>query len=291
MGNVPTKIQCVGVDTAPDVEMHSDWSTATGQSDAAIRDTDKAVPWTSDVPTVAEVVSASGSFVAGFANCLKVWGELDDSSGLWRIGTGPYANVKYDAGLPEADEYRYTRFYWRYDITDPPNNNETINGGGWGGTHPTEIGADQGSVLHKMTMPSTGSTYQYIIVLFNSSDGTRTFYVTLDKATEYRIEEKLAFQSATTWYYDIKIFSAADVELFEGSDFTLWGHSDPMTNLWYKRSGDYPMDEFKLGQNSSYSLLWDSGPDRNIEMFKYGGWAYRTSDSDDDWIGKYSGGV
>ena len=268
--------------------MSSDWSTGIGSTDAAIRDTDKAVPWTSDVPTVLEVISASGFFAAGFTNCLKAWGHVEDSSGLWKIGAlSNFGNVTYDAGVPEAGDHRYSRFYWRYDITDPPNNNDGISGS-WGGTHPTEIGSSQGSVLHKMSMPIAGTTYQYIIVLFVSTGGTRTFYVTLDKATEYRIEEHLEFLSATSWYYTIRIYNAAGTLVFTNSDFTLWGHSTPMSGtIWYKRAGDYPMSHHKLGQNSSYTLEWDAGPERNIEMFKYGGFCLRS----DTWCGPYAGGV
>lgn len=278
----------VGAEAGAGLLMHSDWSTATGNSDAAMRDTDKSTPWDSDVPTTAEVISASGLFSAGFTNCMRMYGNLTDY-GFWGIGLGGFANVVYNPGTPSAGNHLYERFYFRHDMTDCPTNYTA-----WAGTHPVEFGTPQGAVLFKPSVQS-GSTWILRIQMFasNSPSPISTYTLTgLSKETEYRIETHLEFNTVNgggtsgNFYLDFRLYNAAGSLVADASDFD----TDFSSSLHYWNhawSSPRQIQNRKLGQNSSYNLSWASGPAREIEMWKYGGYCLRS----DTWPGPYAGGV
>lgn len=251
----------------------SDWSTATGTSDAALRDTNKNPPWSTwrtaaGLPLL-NVVQAGG---LGFpsANALRTTLTGTQSSEVRAVDLWPQ---------PAPGQSLYFRLYARFDIPDSYGN---LSG-----------------ASHHPIQPEPGSCpYEWEFQIGSFSDGTleATFRFetsgaafvlsrVLRKFQTYRWEWAFHRQQSGSYKADIRIYDMAGNLVADDSDFiSRWNpdYSTPMStkdpNLTFSSQC---IRRLMLGYNGAQ---WPSMSD---SYTYYGGMAVRLSNSSSDWIGPY----
>ena len=268
---------------------HSDWSTATGQTNAALNDTGKALPWTDNLqvgssPQILTVVSASGrGFPASMTNCLRVEHAVI-ADGWW---------IEIDGGwsAPSIGNALYFRHYFRHEIAD------AAGVQGYAATHPLEteygaVGLGANTLAQKFGS-NTDGTYPWLFQVESASfpysgwtpggnqDGSGD-PMYLQKNTTYRIEWKILRTATSTITLDMRIYGGDDSTLlFDKNNIYAWGGSGSDT-LAAHGSG-LPMDathmtRLRVGKNGGFG----AGAGQYVY---WGGFAVRTA----DWCGSYNG--
>lgn len=158
------------VATPVNVVFNSDWATATGTTDAALRDTNRpslpgaGLSWDTQTfgansPVLGDVIATTGlGFPQGMANCLRVSKLTVDNFGLCYVGTDASQSTTnfHWAQLPVGQAWAY-RYYWRFDIPD----SEPADG--TNSNHPHQMG---------WNTASPGVTFDMGHHWWNYTDGT-----------------------------------------------------------------------------------------------------------------------
>ena len=225
----------VSVTGASSLVGHWDWSTATGQSDAALNDTGKAFPWTDNIqvgssPQILTVVSAAGrGFPAAMANVLRV--EHAVTTDGWWIEVDGTISGRWSA--PAVGQTQYYRVYFRHEISDAAGTQ------GYAATHPMEteygfVGLGNNTIALKFGSYGNG-TYPWYLQCEGASfpfsawcpgapTGSGGDPATLNKNTTYRFEWAITRTSSTQYTLAMRIYGADDSTLlFGNSTIYPWG--------------------------------------------------------------------
>ena len=279
----------VASSTQKTVLFQSDWSTATGNSDAALRDTSKAVPWpvVTNPSGILSVASASGlGFPAGMANVLKV----TQTSGAYNYGWCQVNGSDWSA--PAIGESLFYRAYLRVDIPD----SESIPAD-YSGNHPLEAGdyyqRSQDTWSWKFGSTSTGKmpisfvsygpnalqpSYTSTVLFPGSYPGTP-----LDKFKVYRLEWMVHRYSNNEFRIYPRIYNDAGTLLYDENTMKVdQGYSASMIDHGFTFSG----------ADALTGLAWldigSNGPNFNVattnHIYYWGGVAV----CKDNWCGPYN---
>lgn len=239
-------------DASPDagavagVLFHSDWSTALGNTNAALLDTDKAIPWqaTANPADHLHVVAAAAYFpTAGFANCLVA--QLQDNV------TASVA-VNFGGAGPAVGGSRYWRAYLYVDYPDATSSYVG------GGNHPTAdycggCGDSESNRLWVMHLAhSQGSSK--VDLYFQMEGGQGPPYdigSVLSARTPYRIEVKATKATASTYTMDVRVYAeSGTTPLYTGSDFIArYGTKNAMTAATFTLPASPSWSSFVVGTN------------------------------------------
>jgi hypothetical protein len=208
---------CQVIQNPGQILFESDWSTAQGTGQAALRDTGKAKPWTNLVDNfnVLAVVSAAGEGLpAGMANCLQV-GHLANTvraAQVEAVGVWP---------APAVGETLYFRLYLRNEIADNQGDFTSIINS----HHPIQPlpGTCPGSWNWTWASKNDGT----FPIGFNTETNPfpRSRWVlgkprqNLLKNTTYRLEWRINRQS-TGYSVSVRVYNAANTLLFD--DNNIW---------------------------------------------------------------------
>jgi hypothetical protein len=189
----------------------SDWGTATGTTDAALRDTDQTLPWETLVTgnTNRDVIASTGLDFPS-TNVLRVGTQWNGSGSAAFI---PRITEELPAlGIGNS---RYYRWYIRWVV---PTSLTT-----WGTPHPIQDGPDAatGNWLFE-SRRGTGGTK--VTIGWNPPANTfpnnRWWAIdALDIDTTYRVELKATRTGTTTFTLDARVYNTANTLLLDGSDF------------------------------------------------------------------------
>lgn len=268
----------------------SDWSTATGTSDAALRDTDKPIPWSNRWGGNGSltVVSAAGlGFPSDMDNVLRVTQYQQDFD--WVMANNLWS-------LPGVGESRAFRIYLRVTISDAQGDKGTV----YASHHPIESTGASGStsggfyawhfgsyndgtfpILFSMNDPS----YPYNGWTFGAPQydhGGRDYDpAPLDKNTTYRLEWKFTRTAASTYSLDMRVYGPDDTTLlYDGNSTYAWGGNGQ--TLASDGDGldvdDSKIVDMRLGTNGGGWTF------TSPQYVYWGGFAVCA----DDWCGRYA---
>jgi hypothetical protein len=191
---------------------HSDWSTATGTTEAALRDTSKAKPWTArrDNDGILTVVAAAGrGFPAGMTNCLRV-GHLAP-----QVHSAEVSNDNVWP-VPNVGDKLFFRLYLRNEIADNQGDlSTTINS-----HHPVEPASGTCANAWSLTYASKNDgTFPFrFATLENTSPRNRWILgpsqANLQKNHTYRFEWMLERQ-AGGFLLEIRVYNEAGALLYD----------------------------------------------------------------------------
>jgi len=259
------------------VLFESDWSTATGTSNAAILDTDKAVPW-EDIrgPTAAsEVISASGLDFPT-TNVLKI-------TAIWNGVGGSFAGPDIDSSLtgaiPDVGDSTYYRVYLRVLIPDSYTADDQ--------SHPYQDGPGGGSQTNWLfkVLPKTDGTW---IPQFgwpetawpnDNWDGPN-----LNKNQTYRIEHRVHRIGNMTANLHVRVYDSSDVLLYTDSDFDNQQSTATLasTPTFTFRNLNH-FKGIRVGDNGLFGGV-EADYTPSFIMYHWGGLCMR----DDTWCGAYN---
>jgi hypothetical protein len=215
----------------------SDWSTATGRSDAAWRDTNKARPWST---TGLPLESRNGDVVASTG--------LDfPTANVFRVGfdsaLGGRVTISGAWPAPNVGDVIYYRTYFRNAL--PPTGLFM---------HPLFPQVGGGTFIWEHMFNSDASAYggtsnQFRFDIRTLYDGSNSlpedahhWNVILDKNVTYRIEWRLQRMSAEGFRLDARVFNdlvSLAVPAFDSGDFTCgrFGHSHSLADTGVGAAG------------------------------------------------------
>jgi len=239
----------ITVAAAGTILFNSDWSTATGNSQAALRDTNKVVPWTSTWGGSADlqIVPATGlGFPTGMVNVMRV-----------PVGSGAFgwvmANQIWQA--PTLGNWIYIRIYLRIAFAGVV--------GGYAATHPWESEGRESSVSGPYWAGHWGSqadhrSYWFIDTggfgsQWTTPDQTGSNPGTLDQDLTYRFE--LGFQKASPGYnVKMRIIGANDIDLlWDENTLESWGGGPMVTEAVNQNLDDEHVSRLRLGINGGFT--------------------------------------
>lgn len=258
----------------PSVIFHSDWSTATGTSDAAVMDTGKAKPWGFRGAGL-EVVLASGlGFPSNMQNVLKVgWdNRLFNFVKVWGLGT------------PAVGTSRYYRWYFRYDLPNDIGSNKE--------THPIQDGGT--GVIVNWVWNVINEIDYWWFSLWPALNLTPYPYgrwfaknLRLPKGQVFRFELMVRRVAVNGMTMSVRVYNSAGVQI--GGDADVFAEDSNSVNLAnvaanLKTWVFYDVNNLG-GLNAGCN---NTGAAGEIGIYGYqGGFAV----SDSDWIGPYANGV
>lgn len=187
----------------------SDWRTATGSTDAALRDTSGITAptvWTVEGGTNVVVANSALGFPAGPTNVLSVPGA---TGGIIRVSGLTEQAVGVD---------RYYRLYFRNDLPYPTTDTQT---------HPFQDGDPGGQINWEFTFlngSANGADSTHIrlgMQMCTQASGSITYWTgpLLDKATVYRLEWWVEYPTSTTFRIWPRVYNASGTLLYTSSDF------------------------------------------------------------------------
>lgn len=199
----------------------SDWSTALGSGDAALRDTNKQQPWVRATaggggPTGLEVVTTATSGRAfPTTNALRVTARAR-SGGVYadQLWCNSSSGTQGVLPIPAVGEHRYFRWYISREV---PN---SVNTSG-GAPHGIQDGesASVSTWMHETVMNSDSTWGRWVMsfagggnVSPNNRWGPNAF---LNKFQAYRIEYHFERVGTLTFYPEVRIYDANDVLLYD----------------------------------------------------------------------------
>lgn len=219
--SVEIAVREAGEPTDPGLLFRSDWSTAVGATDAALRDTNKGLPWTESRPNgQLRVVSAEGlGFPATMDNVLRV-DVVGANSAEVRLAGQPLP-------APSAGETRFYRIYLRTDEVTNPGHDHGVELaiGDCAFIWSLRLGPRAGGVSLEMQMeggaPGTGGSSAYFLL------GGYPGGMLVDRGRVYRIEWDVLFRDAGhARLRNIFIYDADGAPLFDAGD---WSVNAPST--------------------------------------------------------------
>lgn len=253
----------------------SDWSTATGTSDAALRDTGKGTPWQTveDADAKLTVIATSArSFPT--TNILQVKHQIGAQSHAQVYGTNIWP-------LPAVGQSLFFREYFRNEIADAEGDKSSFIGS----CHPLESNIGGTTSWEFLVASKNDGTFPF---QHHLAEGTATFWipgpnpqVNLSKLTTYRFERQFLRTATDTYTLDMRIYSSADALLYDATTIS-WSHNATLTTLAAGGAGltltDANMRGFALGTNGGQ---WTFVAD---QFTFWGGVCVRS----DDWCGAYN---
>jgi hypothetical protein len=269
------------------------WATATGQTNAALWDTDKPVPLTWQIGNGAAniVVSATGlGFPAGMTNVLKCVLETPSGSPIASPSDVLRIGPTNDAGLGEIPNgtSRFLREYLRVEFPDDFQGTPGIDGQ----THPIQDGIAVGDSNWMLQVFITNGGVKSVSVgewlLRYNLIGNRIYEgPVLNKFNVYRLERHIQRTSSSEYHFHAKVFDDAvstTVPLFEDEDFDDLSSSGNMAD---DLAHTFNQVDRTAGLNFGHNGLFDlpSGLEAMFPMTAtyQGGAMMRT----DDWCGPF----
>jgi hypothetical protein len=276
-----------------DFIFHTDWATALGSGDDALRDTDKTVPWDSTQNAAAEdleVIDATGlGFPAGMANVLEHTFNPNETTGHGRAAflILPEGSI----AAPGIGETLYHRIYIRCDYAG-------INQVAAGSHHPLENEqGSSGSVLWNWH-PGAASDGTWANLLYWDDPGTvptnwhhqnsnnyNNAANRLDQEAVYRYEWAITREDTASYSMKVRIYDTDDVTLLfpdtNGTETKMVNSNGSSTLLLEGAvlEGDVDiLTGVRLGNNG-----WGVPVDGTQKDY-WGGFAIRT----EDWCGPYT---
>ena len=265
----------------PGLLFESDWSTATGGADNALRDTNKALPWDARTGTlgVLDVIPAAGrQFPANMANILRVKRQAGSPTfGFMRIAD------KWPE--PAVGESLFFRLYLRNEISDVEGDKglnshhpiQTDPSGPWAwhfscngnGTFPIYFG------VTNAPFPKN----HWILGIFPG--------VALSKSGTYRLEWRIRRDSATLYSVHSRIYNSSNQLVWSedgvgASGGAFMGESagtqptQAQANGTMQLTSNTDLRHLEIGSNGGPTFIQD-------EFFYYGGMMVRK----DNWCGPY----
>jgi hypothetical protein len=264
---------------------HSDWSTATGLSDAALRDTSKALPWdiiigSQPLANTCAIVPATGLDFPS-TNVFQVNGDYA-GPGVQPIMTRQVSVLPGNNHwpIPAVGQSLFFRLYKRvvYPVGPNPalgNNNHCIEEQGGGGSN-WSFSFDIDANGWRPKMQSQVSTRFYL-----SSGGAAAY---LARNQTYRLEWQVHRISANTCNLHMRIYNSAGTLLYSDANFVnpVSGQSLANTPTLTLTNAE-TLDGFQVGTNGP-------GVDPGgvvAPMWYIGCCAVRA----EDWCGPYAGGI
>jgi len=255
---------------AAGVLFHSDWSTATGTSTAAVRDTDKARPWTRNVGQggfeVRSTAAAGRDYpTTNFIQVNNTYAELTFQAADGYIPT------------PAVGESIYLRMYYRLTLDGTAGDthgtyfdDDPVGGVNWG---PQALGI--------YVVPASGASMAWLVTAATGQDpiyfspGER-----LNKHQTYRIELRYTRTGTDTYTLGARIYDASGV--------LLYGESDFQDDWWYDGSPKLVGRTFTVDGAGAASMR---GFKIGLEAGQGGGAAFAEHAAiaicSDDWCGPY----
>jgi len=267
----------------------SDWSTATGNTQDAVRDGTK---WTSadridfslnpngPVPDRVAVVPATGlGFPAGMSNVLAIKyhnATATDYCGIFKSNGWP---------MPTVGGVICFRLYFRM----------SIDGASGGRHHPVQTAPAAGPCVQtSVWRMEKGDTFAFQIGQFgsgfcNPSDAgffsdCHSWQTTLTRNQTYRVEERWEYVAAHQWRLHVEVYDSSNTKVRSDSDFVCmeFGHAHTLADNLIIGVKDDTCFRSKLIANEG--ALGARGADAPAEnRIFYGGFAV----SLDDWCGNY----
>lgn len=267
---------------------HSDWSSATGSSDAAIRDNGKATPWSArwGGQGSLNVVPATGlGFPATMTNVLRVQHYQQDFD--WVMANNIWS-------VPAIGSAIYFRVYIRNTV-----DNAVDAGSSYASTHPVESEGNPNGISGGYYAMHYGSysdgTFPFFVAMNNatypyngwtpgaptSNHGGRNYDpATLVKNTTYRVEWKFTRTAANRYDFDMRIYGGDDKTLlFDRTNIYAWGGNRQTiaTNGTGLSIDDSHVSDLRIGINGGFATP-------SPQFVYWGGFAVCS----DDWCGAYS---
>lgn len=264
------------------VVFHSDFGSARGTSDAALRDTSKPVPWDLQVGNgrLNEVVAAAGlGFPATMSNVLKCgleWNGNGAPTQLVRLeNSGEHIRV------PAVGGSIFYRWYIRVEQADA----YTVDTN----THPIQDGfavSDCNWFLRIESHPDGTFIGRWQVT--NANEFPNGFYSPppLAKRQVFRYELQILRNGTSTFQIHAKVFDATGRQVFSDSDFrnangTVSLADNPSINIHNLAN--------LAGLNAGHNGVFGPGQQELFPMLHsyQGGFAVRT----DTWCGSYENGI
>jgi hypothetical protein len=223
LGRVITQTATVqfGTVVQPAFEFVSDWSAATGLSEAALRDTARTPSWTTyDNDGLTEIIAATGLDFPT-TNVLRVttsWNGSGSSGSIIRLDESAAV-----IPVPAVDESIYYRWYFRAAV---PSEVST-----WGTPHPIQDGFNAADANWEFGARRTGSgLWKPRFNCTGNAWPNDSWILTSDLSTNetYRFEMKLTRTASGTFTMDARIFDDTGSLLYDASDFN---NSNASANL------------------------------------------------------------
>lgn len=269
------------------VAFHSDWSTATGTSAAALLDTNKSIDWDTQIGngSLNTVVPAAGlGFPPSMANVFKNIAQFS-SNASQRVLTqfNSLLVASRHIPIPASGEHLYYRWYQRWVVPD------SIDTAG-GAPHPIQDGpaASQTNWMWEVVVNQNGTwTPRFNFANANGFPNNRWRAPDLPKNQTYRIELHIQRLSATTFTAEAEIYDQAGA-LVRGSNTFVNGDqsasfaSAPVLGV----TDESYFGAFQCGNNGP---SWNNNAESAFpfDLWYIGGVAIRT----DTWCREYSGGI
>jgi hypothetical protein len=264
---------------------HSDWSTATGLTDAALRDTSKALPWdivigSQPLANTCAIVSAAGLDFPS-TNVFQVNGDYA-GPGVQPIMTRQVSILPGNNHwpIPAVGQSLFFRLYKRVVYPVPPNpalgnNNHCIEEQG-GGASNWSFSFDIDANGWRPKMQSQVSTR------FMLSNAGAAAYLARNQT--YRIEWQVHRIGATTYNLHMRIYNSAGTLLYSDANFVNPANGQSLANApTLTLTNPETLDGFQVGTNGP-----GVDPGGTVTpMWYIGCCAVRA----DDWCGPYAGGV
>jgi uncharacterized protein YjdB len=236
------------------VVFQSDWSTATGTSNAAVRDGTRWLNyWEFNNGSSVQLLSVVGGFGPGGRNALKVV----------QRGSSYAAAVQQDNVLPPSTDY-YVRYYMRNDDISSPGDH-VVTPDSWLYPNLTYMRKFSSSAGWRFVMGTYGCGYTYPIDYMGPRE-------TLAHGVWYRFEYWVHFVDPTHIQVHPRVYDAAGTLLYSDADFLQedygasgpWNGSQTWTLASYYAAGysycvvPSPLTSFGMGNNGQAGAV-DTG--------------------------------
>jgi hypothetical protein len=211
LGRAVTQTAAVTVTGASGVAalFSSAWTTGTGLSEAALRDTSAAVPWTSyDNDGLTEIIAATGLDFPT-TNVLEVTTSWNGSG-----SSGSIVRLASTIAVPGVGDSLYYRWYWRAAVPSAVST--------WGTPHPIQDGFSAATANWEFGVRRTGSgLYKPRFNLTANAWPNDSWISDTDLSTDatYRFEMRLHRTGTTTCTIEARVYNAAGTLILDNGDF------------------------------------------------------------------------
>jgi hypothetical protein len=262
------------------VLFRSDWSTALGSSDAAIRDTNQQIPWSAAQSHGAQVISSAG---LGFptANVLD--------ARVLMSGSFARANViRYDGlGVLPVGTRRYYRFYIRVMT---PDSYDALSGAD-SHTHPIQDGnaASTSNWMFQVFTDPDGTWQMRLAFSSGSANTAPNHYFTagsFPKRETYRVELEYHRISSAQYNMHARVYDSSGALVADDDD---WRNADGSATFASNPALNFNSPSYSNGLNSGHNGVYSAvGADQYpFTLYHLGGFAVCGG----SWCGPYNGGT
>jgi hypothetical protein len=206
--------------SSPTILFQSDWSTATGTADAALRDTSKAVPWPNVIANNKLTVIPSTGYGFPTTNILRVRHTAGAQGSAEVYGTNIWAQ-------PAIGESVAFRLYLRNEIAD----SEGDKSANLNSHHPVESNFGNLSWEWLLTSRADGT----FPIRFNTPNGGSGHWVLsqwpedyLNKFQTYRLEWKFNRTAVNKYSLDIRIYNQSGALIYDKNSIYSGSSANPL---------------------------------------------------------------